>query len=156
MGTMFLQAIKLQEAKDTQVLAQTNRNAQEIDRIHEKTQDASELLGKIVHARDPNKKEISLEHLRKAIEDFKNNHPSNFTDGDPFKDIHPGPLNKIKTSTIDRVIYNLQELMRRYSNELEKLARDSEYAMQLYILITEMLAKQNPNEERTTIDNQRA
>ncbi len=151
---MFLEAIQLQASKDQQVLSQTEANSAAIDRINERVNFVASLMQDLLHERNKGTPEVSLEHLADKMQRLQDEFLTDASMADPLSNIYPGPLGKVKTKDVEEAISNLQELMRRDSNELQRLGRNTEYIMQLYVIITEMLAKQKPDETKTFVRNQ--
>ena len=142
---MFLEAIRLQIAKDQQTLTQTEKNSDAINVINERVNFVASLVQDLLHERNKGGKEVSLEHLQGKMGRLKEEFLSDAAYADPLSHIFPGPLKKVKVQDVEEAIAGLQEFMRRDSNELQRLGRDTEYLMQLYVIITEMLAKQKPD-----------
>ncbi len=151
---MFLEAIRVQMAKDNQVMSQTEKNSAAIDAINERVNFVASLVQDLLHERNKGAKEVSLEHLAGKMQRLKDEFLRDVTVADPLSNLYPGPLQKVKMQDLEEAISGLQELMRQDSNELQKLGRNTEYLMQLYVIITEMLAKQKPDETKTFVRNQ--
>ena len=145
---------ELQTAKDTQMQGMLGKTSQEIDRIHERTTVIADLVQKLITERNKENKEIDLSELEGVIAQFQAEFQQETNYSDPFSGIYPGPLNKVPQGQVEQAVRSLQDLMTRDANLLQKLSRDSEYAMHLYTIISEALSRQKLD-ERTFTRNQK-
>lgn len=146
---------ELQEAQDHCLYGKLEACNREVETIHCRTQHLRDLLHELLAIRDNEEKENDLSQLEEKIQNYqKNIHPQEYTT-DPFASLYPGPLQAIPDIEIDHCISEIQEVMRRDSLSLQKHTHESEFAMQLYSALTQMLTWQKQDENRTFVRNQR-
>lgn len=150
--SMFQLAVELQQAKDAHIEDFLNNQSQEIQKINERSLFISQLIQKLLIERNKDEDHVDLTPYEDQINEFLEKHHPNSGFHDPFYGLN---LPRVDLHELDRATADLQEIMRRDANELQRIGRDNEFAVHLYTVVTEMMTRQKPDECKTMIRNQR-
>ena len=151
--SMMQLAVELQQAKDRQIENYLDEQGQRVNAINVRSLFVAGLVQKLLIERNKDDDQINLTHLEEEIREFREVHHPNTGYIDPFYDVN---LSNVDTHQVDRIIADLQEIMRRDANEIQRVGRDNEFAVHQHSILTEMLAKQKNDEKKTMIRNQRS
>lgn len=149
---MMQLAVWLQEAQDRRIESYLDEQTTEIDVLNERSVFIASLVQKLLIERNKDDDKIDLTPYEEMIEEFKRVHHPETGYVDPFYDVN---LSKVDIHELDRIISDLQEVMRRIGTQIQNIGRDNEFAVHQHAILTEMLAKQKNDEKRTMIRNQR-